>query len=133
MYFQLWVLLLVACGTPPQHGLMTGAWSTPRILIGKTLGPPSRAREANHWATGPVPMWVNLRIIYIADNLIVPTLQTRKWNPREAKQFGQSHTDSGARIWTQAFQFQTPHLNHQATLSFHYCLMKTSSTVSGKQ
>ena len=31
VYFQLWVLLVVACGTPPQHGLMSGAMSVPRI------------------------------------------------------------------------------------------------------
>ena len=28
VYFLLWVLLVVACGTPPQHGLMSGAVST---------------------------------------------------------------------------------------------------------
>uniref|UniRef100_A0A9L0RAD0 Prefoldin subunit 4 n=1 Tax=Equus caballus TaxID=9796 RepID=A0A9L0RAD0_HORSE len=30
-YFQLWVLLVVACGTPPQHGPMSSAMSAPRI------------------------------------------------------------------------------------------------------
>ena len=38
VYFQLWVLLVVACGMPPQHGLMSGAMSAPRIRTGETLG-----------------------------------------------------------------------------------------------
>ena len=36
--FQLWVLLVVACGMPSKHGLMSSAMSAPRILTGKTLG-----------------------------------------------------------------------------------------------
>ena len=31
VYFQLWVLPVVACGTPPQRGLMSGAKSAPRV------------------------------------------------------------------------------------------------------
>ena len=55
VYFQLWVLLVVACGMPPQHGLMSGAMSTPRTRTGETLGCQSRARELNHSAMGPAP------------------------------------------------------------------------------
>ena len=51
--FQLWVLLVVACGTPPQHGLMSGAMSAPRIRTGETLGRCSGACKLNHWAMGP--------------------------------------------------------------------------------
>ena len=53
--FQLWVLLVVACGPPPQHGLMSGAMSEPRIWTDETLGGRSRARELNHSASGPAP------------------------------------------------------------------------------
>ena len=42
--FQLSVLLVVACGMPPQHGLMSGAMSEPRIQTGETLGQQSRTR-----------------------------------------------------------------------------------------
>ena len=31
VYSSLWVLLVVACGTPPQRGLMSNAMSAPRI------------------------------------------------------------------------------------------------------
>ena len=31
VYSSLWVLLVVACGTPPQHGLMSSAMSASRI------------------------------------------------------------------------------------------------------
>ena len=57
VYFNLWVLLVVACGMPPQCGLTSGAMSTPRIRTGKTLGHRSRAHELNHLVTGwPEPM-----------------------------------------------------------------------------
>ena len=59
VYFQLWVLLVVACGTSPQHGLMSGAMSMPRIPTGEILGHRSRARELNHSATGPAPYPIN--------------------------------------------------------------------------
>ena len=36
--FSLWVLLVVACGTLPQRGLMSSAMSAPRIRTNKTLG-----------------------------------------------------------------------------------------------
>ena len=42
VYFQFWVLLVAVCGMPPQHGLMSGAMSAPRIQTGETLG---------HWST----------------------------------------------------------------------------------
>ena len=53
---QLWVLLVVACGMAPQHGLMCGAMSVPRIQTGKTLGCRSRGCELNHSATGRAPI-----------------------------------------------------------------------------
>ena len=37
---------------PPQHGLMSGAMSMPRI---QTLERRSEAHELNHLATGPAP------------------------------------------------------------------------------
>ena len=55
VYFYLWVLLAVACGMPLQHGLMSGAMSTPRIQTGETLGHQSRVHKLNHLATGPAP------------------------------------------------------------------------------
>ena len=53
--FQLWVSLVVACGTLPQHGLMSSAMSVPRIRTYETLGCLSRACKLSHWATGPAP------------------------------------------------------------------------------
>uniref|UniRef100_A0A9L0IJL6 KRAB domain-containing protein n=1 Tax=Equus asinus TaxID=9793 RepID=A0A9L0IJL6_EQUAS len=38
VYSSLWVLLVVTCGTPPQHGLMSSAMSAPRIRTNETLG-----------------------------------------------------------------------------------------------
>uniref|UniRef100_A0A9L0TL24 Coiled-coil domain containing 126 n=2 Tax=Equus TaxID=9789 RepID=A0A9L0TL24_HORSE len=49
------VLLVVLCGTPPQHGLMSGATSTPRIRNSEALGCRSRTHELNHLAMGPAP------------------------------------------------------------------------------
>ena len=40
---------------PPQHGLMSGAMSVPRIRTSETLGHQSQARELNHSAPGPAP------------------------------------------------------------------------------
>ena len=53
--FQLWVLLLVAYGTAPQHSWVSGAMSTSRIRTSETLGCRSGACELNHSATGPAP------------------------------------------------------------------------------
>ena len=53
--FELWVLLVVARGMLPQHRLMSGARSAPRIWNGETLGCWSGARALNHLATGPAP------------------------------------------------------------------------------
>ena len=53
--FLLSVPLVVACGTPPQHGLISSAMSTPRIWTSETLGSWSGARELNHSAMGPAP------------------------------------------------------------------------------
>ena len=39
----------------PQHGLMSGAMSAPRIRTGETLGRQSGARELNYSATGRAP------------------------------------------------------------------------------
>ena len=52
VYFQLWVLLVVACGTPSQCDPMSGAMSTPRIRTGETPGCHIAAHELNHQATG---------------------------------------------------------------------------------
>nr|XP_023499823.1 uncharacterized protein LOC111774057 [Equus caballus] len=49
------VLLVVLCGTLPQHGLMGGAMSAPRIQTHETLGHQSRVCELNHSAMGPAP------------------------------------------------------------------------------
>uniref|UniRef100_A0A9L0J706 Minichromosome maintenance 9 homologous recombination repair factor n=1 Tax=Equus asinus TaxID=9793 RepID=A0A9L0J706_EQUAS len=38
VYSSLWVLLVVACGTPPQRSLMSSAMSAPRIRTNETLG-----------------------------------------------------------------------------------------------
>ena len=38
VYSLLWVLLVVACVTLPQCGLMSGAMSVPRIRTNETLG-----------------------------------------------------------------------------------------------
>ena len=57
VYFQLRVILVVACGMPPHHGLMSSAMSAPRIQTGETLGHRSRAHELNHSATGPAS-WI---------------------------------------------------------------------------
>ena len=37
VYSSLWVLLIVACGTLPQRGLMSSAMSAPRIQTNETL------------------------------------------------------------------------------------------------
>ena len=39
----------------PQHGLMSGAMSIPRIRTGETLGRRSGAHELNHSAAGLTP------------------------------------------------------------------------------
>ena len=54
-FFQLQVLLALLCGTLPQHGLVSGARSGPRIRTSKTLGSQSRVHEFNHSATGLAP------------------------------------------------------------------------------
>uniref|UniRef100_A0A5F5PSX9 D-aminoacyl-tRNA deacylase n=1 Tax=Equus caballus TaxID=9796 RepID=A0A5F5PSX9_HORSE len=51
------VLLVVACGTPPQSDLTNGAMSMPRIQTGETLGCCSGARELNHSTTGLAPIF----------------------------------------------------------------------------
>ena len=38
VYSLLWVLLVVACRTLPQHGPMSSAMSAPRIRTNETLG-----------------------------------------------------------------------------------------------
>ena len=38
---------------PPQHGLMSGAMSPPRIQTRETLGHQSGAHKLNHSTTGP--------------------------------------------------------------------------------
>ena len=40
---------------PPQHGLMSGAMSVPRIRVSEALGHQSRVCKPNHSATGPAP------------------------------------------------------------------------------
>ena len=43
------------CGTPSQHGLMSGARTVPRIQTGKTTGCQSGVCKPNHSATGLAP------------------------------------------------------------------------------
>src|SRR3712207_6340465 len=50
------IFLYFVCGTLPQHGLMSGAMSVPRIQTSETLGHRSGAHELNHPATGPAPV-----------------------------------------------------------------------------
>ena len=52
---QLWVLLVVECGTLPQCGLTSCAMSAPRIRTSKTLDHQNKARKLNHSAMGPTP------------------------------------------------------------------------------
>ena len=47
----------MAHGTPPQHGLMSGAMSTPRIRTSETLGRHRGAGELNHLAVGQPPIF----------------------------------------------------------------------------
>ena len=51
---------------PPQHGLMSGAMSVPRIQTSETLGRQSRAHELNHSVTGPAPKHIFLICIFDA-------------------------------------------------------------------
>ena len=53
---------------PPQHGLMSGARSVPRIRTSETLGHQNGVCELNHSATGLAPdffFWCFLFIIYL--------------------------------------------------------------------
>ena len=43
VYSSLWVLLVVACGTLPQRGLMSSAMSAPRTRTNETLGRQQRS------------------------------------------------------------------------------------------
>ena len=45
VYSSLWVLLVVACGTLPQRGLMSSAMSAPRIRTNETLGRLQRSAQ----------------------------------------------------------------------------------------
>ena len=49
------VFLYFVCGTPPQHGLMSGVQVHAWDPNPQTLDPQSRAHELNHHATWPVP------------------------------------------------------------------------------
>ena len=44
----------MACGTPPQRGLTSGAMSAPRIQTGETLATTVEC-QLHHLATGPAP------------------------------------------------------------------------------
>ena len=59
----------MASGTPPQHGLMSGAMSAPRIRTSETLGHRSGARELNHSAMGPAPVVLVFNFIQISNQL----------------------------------------------------------------
>uniref|UniRef100_A0A9L0K6R3 Proteasome subunit beta n=1 Tax=Equus asinus TaxID=9793 RepID=A0A9L0K6R3_EQUAS len=50
VYSSLWILLVVACGTPPQRGLMSSAMSAPRIQTNETLG---RLQRSSRITTQP--------------------------------------------------------------------------------
>ena len=63
----------------PQHGLMSGAMSAPRIRTGETLGRGGGSRELNHSATGPVP--------------VIPTFINTEIRLSEASLFGSKTGD----------------------------------------
>ncbi|XP_070438500.1 uncharacterized protein [Equus przewalskii] len=53
VYSSLWVLLVVACGMPPQRGLMSSAMSAPRIRTNETLSRLAVEREnSTTWPRG---------------------------------------------------------------------------------
>ena len=54
----------MARGTLPQHGLMNGAMSAPRIGTGETLGCQSGACELNHSAMGQAPLILDMVLQY---------------------------------------------------------------------
>ena len=70
VYSLLWVLPVVACVMPPQHGLTSGTLFTPRTWTCETLGCPSRACELNHSATGPAPLVIYFNSTYFINPTI---------------------------------------------------------------
>ena len=52
--------LVVLCGMPPQHGLMSGAMPMSRIWTSETLDCQNGAHDCNHLATGMAPKIVVL-------------------------------------------------------------------------
>ena len=65
VYFSCGWFLVVALGMPPQHGLMSGDRSTPRIRTGETLGHGSRAHKLNHSAMGPAPATTFIFLVWL--------------------------------------------------------------------
>ena len=59
---SLWVLLVVACGMPPQHSLMSSSMSAPRIRTKETLGCPQRSARTQPLGHGASPEL--LRFLY---------------------------------------------------------------------
>ena len=55
LHYSLWVLLVVACGTPPQRGLTSSAMSAPRIRTNETLGRPQRSARTQPLSQGASP------------------------------------------------------------------------------
>uniref|UniRef100_A0A9L0RWW9 tRNA methyltransferase 11 homolog n=1 Tax=Equus caballus TaxID=9796 RepID=A0A9L0RWW9_HORSE len=70
-YGKLWILLVVACGTPPQRGLTSGVMSAPRIRTGETLDRQSGS-----------PFWIlSIPSEEIARNLMKRTVCAKKITP----------------------------------------------------
>ena len=62
VYSSLWVLLVVACGSLPQRGLMSSAMSAPRIRTNDTLGRlqwSARTQPLSHGASPLVSSFLN--------------------------------------------------------------------------
>ena len=54
-YSSLWVLPVVACGTPPQRGLMSSVMSVPRLRTKETLGRLQRSARTQPLGHGASP------------------------------------------------------------------------------
>ena len=103
VYFSCGYLLVVACGMPPQHGLMSGAmtWTS------ETLGRRSRACELNHSAMGPPICYLILTVKWVL--LLSHFHSWRNWAIERLSNF--LKVSDGVRIWTQAFRCRTYILN----------------------
>ena len=64
VYSSLWVLLVVACGTPPQRGPTSSAMSAPRIRTNETLGRLQRSVQTQPLGHGASPRFFFLNLYY---------------------------------------------------------------------